>query len=46
MCQAFHSLPKSGGILDQDAFLVVGMRLVLLVQQEKWEADNPNPKGK
>ena len=39
MCQAFHSLPQPGGLLDQDSYHVTGMMLVLEVQAEKEKLD-------
>ncbi len=35
MCQAFGALPQEGGLLDQDCYLIEGIKLVLIAQQEK-----------
>lgn len=39
LCEKFHTLPKPGGLFDQDALHVYMMRAVTLAQQEKLEAE-------
>ncbi len=35
MCQTFNCLPASGGLWDQHPYIVEGMKLVLMAQNEK-----------
>jgi hypothetical protein len=35
ICQAMNALPRSGGVLDQDSYLIYGMELVLNAQAER-----------
>lgn len=39
LCQALHCLPKAGGLLDQPAEIVVGMKLVLEADNERLERE-------
>jgi hypothetical protein len=38
-CQALKCLPKPGGLLDQDAYQVIVMQMVIGAQNEKQERD-------
>jgi hypothetical protein len=39
MCETFHTLPRAGGLLDQDPLLLYMMREVLVAQREKSETE-------
>ena len=39
MCELFSSLPKAGGVLDQDAETILHMQFVLVAKQEKREQE-------
>lgn len=39
LCDTFHTLPRSGGLFDQDSLLVHMMREVLTAQREKAEME-------
>ena len=42
-CREFKVLPRSGGLLDQDAYYVLGMRLVdeAVAERDKHNANRP-----
>lgn len=48
LCEAFGVLPRSGGILDQDSYLVWGMTLVLnaKVERQKLEEERAKKEGR
>lgn len=46
MCQALHALPRAGGVMDQDAYLVYGMNIVLNAQAERRERDRKAEEAK
>jgi hypothetical protein len=35
MCQTMNALPRPGGVLDQDSYLIWGMEIVLNAQAER-----------
>ena len=39
LCQELHCLPRSGGLLDQDGYIVWAMQQVLIAQNERREKD-------
>lgn len=39
-CEAFNTLPGPGGLLDQDWYLVEGLRMVKLAQAERAEVES------
>jgi hypothetical protein len=39
MCQEFHCLPREGGLLDQDSYLVWKMQIVMAAKAEKQARD-------
>lgn len=45
MCQTFQCLPREGGVLDQDCYLIIGMQHVLQAQAEKAERDHKAAKS-
>ena len=44
LCQAFQVLPRAGGLLDQDWYLVDGMEHVLKAQNEKQKLEQHKSK--
>jgi hypothetical protein len=39
LCEAFGTLPQTGGVLDQDYLLIQAMGLVMQVKSEKLKKD-------
>lgn len=39
MCQQLNTLPRAGGLYDQDSYLIYLMQCVITVQNEKQERD-------
>ena len=39
LCQTLHCLPGPGGLFNQHPYLVEGMKLVLMAQNEKAEME-------
>lgn len=44
MCEAFHVLPRTGGLLDQDYYHIQVMHAVLRARNIKYDRDHPQPK--
>lgn len=40
MCQSLHCLPNAGGLFDQDPYMIEGMKLVMMAQNEKDEMES------
>lgn len=41
MCETFHCLPSSGGVLDQDPWLMDQFVMVQIARQERYNLDHP-----
>jgi len=46
LCQAMHTLPQAGGLLDQDALFVYLLERVLLADQKKAELEAARTQAK
>jgi hypothetical protein len=46
LCQAMSTLPRAGGLLDQDALFVYLLERVLLADQKKMELEEARAKAK
>ena len=40
LCQTLHCLPGPGGLFDQHPYLIEGMKLILMAQNEKAEMES------
>jgi hypothetical protein len=45
MCEMYHALPSSGGVLDQDSYIIYGLTAVSAALGQKAEKEQQKQKG-